>query len=339
MRIGTQPTRWLILLGGTLLAGCTSLEIKDLDQWQPVNLVTTDHPPTPEQIAATGQRTKVVVSQFKEPSNRRLAQEASLSTALTAGVESYLTDAGVQLVSRDNAQTLLDEVAVAETTGQSGRYQGPEVASFAVMGRIDSVDIHSEFTAGYQVKTKEGTKRVPSSCRYTANMSGTLQIYAIPELQMARNITFSGSDSNSEESYNCSDSMSKYMALIRSAGESGLRSGRVALQNHFAPKGYVVDMRTNGDNAYLVRVMLGSDRGLKKGSKIEFFASKESYNPLTQQSSREDQKIAVGLVTDQISSDTAWILLDKPEMAQKIKLGDFVKVSFERGFFGDLFNF
>ncbi|QEP44900.1 hypothetical protein D5085_18225 [Ectothiorhodospiraceae bacterium BW-2] len=321
----------------TALFGCAGLTIDDIDAWQPVNLPLAELAPTEAQLARSQQKIRVVSSGFTLSQPSALAQQSQVVATLSARLEQHLTGAGVQLIDRHQAQKLLSELALAEATGRSGSYQGPEVADFAVMGRIDSIETGSQFAKSYERKTKQGSERVPAKCTYQATVKATLQIFSIPELQMVERIALSGSETMEEESQHCSSANGKYSALVARAGEESLDSGRVELQNRFAASSYVVDMRSDGEE-YLIKIMIGRQRHISKGDKIEIIRLRQEGNRLTQKVTLVERGIGSATVTDQIGADYSWALVDKAEEARRIQLGDYVKVRFDRSFMESLLS-
>jgi hypothetical protein len=303
-------TRLIIFVGLILLmGGCISQgEIKP-GEMQTVSLLSSDSAPTEAQIAATGQP-KVVLDEFREPKDQRvieISSLANLASTLMATAEKYLTEAGIEVISRKEAKQLLDEVKLAEQTGKVGvgGYTGPLIARYVLVGRIDSVDTSA-------------TRLSSNKCKEEANVGGTIHIYMVPQLQIAKSVNMRG-NATRYGGGNCQNNPANLTALIREAGEKAVGDARTKLQNFFAPKGYITEMRQDPTGKiFSIKVNIGSQLGLKKGNPVEVFSDKE-------------QKITTGKITEQITKSDAWIILDDPEQAKHVKKGYYVKMTFEKG--------
>ncbi len=329
----------LFACAALVLGGCSNLDIKDIDAWADVDIERSEFAPDKAQLAAAAGKPKVVVDKFVEPDDnlvRKLASLANLSSVMAGSAEDYLTQAGVEVVGRNEAQTLLNEVRLAETKGRAGQYQGPQVVQYAIVGRVDGVDTSSKFQEAYCVDTKEGRQCYPPKCTYKADVTGRIRIYTVPQLRVVKSIKIQDDATKIEDTRSSNTCTNRgatgYTALIRDAGEQAVKGSRIEFQNFFAPKGYISDMRTK-ENQYIVKITIGKNRGIDKGSLIEIFTKKLEEDELTGETIEEDRKIASGKVTSEIRQSYAWVLLDKPERAARIKIGDFVKLTFKKGAF------
>ena len=330
-------TRIIIIVALILLmGGCTSLDIKDFEAWQTVELEMSELAPTKEQLAAFATKPKVVVANFREPQEprvREISSLANLASTLMGTTEKYLTDAGIEAISRDEAQKLLGEVQIAEQKDKVGGYTGPIIAQYVIVGHIESVDTSVEFQEASEYYTKKGERiYTPPKCKYKASMIGTVRVYTVPQLRIAKSVKMQGTDNTSEDSKgNCENNPANLTALIRKAGDDALYDASTKFQNFFAPQGYIIEMRRspNGKN-YIIKVTIGSNRGLKRGKKVEVFTKTLQKNPFTGESTEEERKVTTGRVTDQVGESYAWIMLDEPELANRLKIGDYVKMKFEK---------
>jgi hypothetical protein len=330
-------TRIIFVVGIILLmGGCTSLDIKDFDAWQNVELEMSELAPTKEQLISLAAKPKVVVADFREPKEQRIRENsllANLASLMMGTTEKYLTQAGIEVVSRNEAQKLLGEVQIAEQKDKVGGYTGPLIAQYVIVGHIDSVDTSSEFQEASSYTNKKGERiDIRPKCNYKATVIGKVRVYTVPQLRMVKSVNMQGTDTTSEDSRGyCPKTAADLIALIRKAGDNALDDASTKFQNFFAPQGYIIEMRQapNGKN-YIIKVTIGSDRGLKRGKTVEVFTKTLQYNPLTGESSQEERKVTTGRITDQVGELYAWIMLDEPELAKRIKIGDYIKMKFEK---------
>lgn len=328
-----------------LMGGCTSLDIKDIEGLSPVDMLRAELAPTKAQVVSVATKPKVVVDKFREPSDHRvreLSSLANLANVLTGTTEKYLTQAGIELVSRSEAQNLLGEVKLAEQQGKvggSGGYQGLQVAEYVIVGRIDSVDTSAKFQEAYEYQDKEGKRvRIPPKCKYRADVTGKLHIYTVPQLRVAKSVNVRGNANKTEDSRGrCDKNPTSSTSIIREAGEDAVEGARIEFQNFFAPKGYVIEMRSSKDGKqYFIKVTIGKKRGLKRGEAVEIFTKTLQKNPLTEEVAEEERKITTGKVTNQVGESYAWIILDEPELAKRIKIGDYIKMKFKGNSLSDM---
>jgi hypothetical protein len=286
-------TRIIFFVGIVLLmGGCTGLDIKDITALQDVEIKKSELVPNKEQLASVATKPKVVVDKFREPADqtvRELSSLANLASAMIGATERYLAEAGIEIVNRSEAQELLGEVELAEQQNKvgSGGYKGPQVAQYVIVGRIDSVDTSAKFIEASEYYTKKGERiYISPKCKYGANVGGKLHIYTVPQLRLAKSVGVQDDATTYENSRGaCQRNPAGFTALIRDAGEQAVKGARTEFQNFFAPKGYVIEMRTDGKH-YYIKVTIGSKRGLKKGGTAEIFTKTLQKNPLTGESYR-----------------------------------------------------
>lgn len=312
--------RWASLFAMILLSGCATA-IKDLPSYRPAPLLETDIMPSPGMLES--RRAQVVVFEVDDSAVRR--RTALVGNVMTRAIEARLSEGGVEIIDRNMAMTLRDELNLAEAKGQ-GSYAGPSVANFAVKASITNADFTSEYVQIQLVRTKKGTYWEPAHCNYRAQVSGTLRVYEIPSLRLLANVNLAGPAFLSSEE-RCNDTRAD--ALIRQAAEEAVKRYRTEFQNLFAPKGYVIEKRVKGDKA-IFKIMLGSNQGVKSQDKLSFYTLHQNTNPLTQKTSYEDVLLTEGVVSDLLGPDYSWVVPLDQAKAKTIRLGDFVKIVFKK---------
>ncbi len=325
-------------LTALLLGGCgPSLNIKNLDDLTPEQLEKADPAPTPSEISDSSNKPKIVIADFLEPADvhiKKLSLLSGLAREMTGNTEKYLSDAGVTLIAREEAASLLNEVQLSEMQGKVGQYNGPSVAQYVIIGRINSITTSSDFTEGSTYKNKKGEIiRISPECNYKANVTGRLRIYLVPELRMVKTIPLEQDSSSREDSRgSCNKHPASFTNLIREAGDQAVKSSRILFQNFFTPKGYILEKRLDQKKALsFFKINLGSNRDLKQGAQVEVYNKTSETNPLTGKVSLEERKIATGYVTNQMGEKYAWILIEDLEKANRVKLGNYVTMKFKKG--------
>lgn len=303
-----------------LMSGCAAT-IKDISEYRSAPLLEAEYMPSKDLLDS--RRPQIVV--FDADDSALKDRAGQVGSVLSRAVESRLAESGAEIIDRNLALALRDELALAEAKGQ-GVYQGPAVANFAVKASITNADFTSEYVQIQLVRTKKGTYFEPAHCNYRAKFSGSLRIYELPALRLLASVSLNGpAFLSSEEKCN----KARAEPLIRQAVEEAVTRSRTEFQNVFAPKGYVIEKRIKGSDA-IFKIMLGSTNGIKSQDKLAFFSQRQTVNPLTQKTGYEEIMLAEGVVSDLVATDYSWVIPADQDKAKKIRLGDFVKVVFKK---------
>jgi len=313
------------------LTGCGP-KVK-LTEYKPVSIAKADIMPTASELEH--KKPKVVVMALQNGSTD-LIRRVDAGKAVADSTESILVNSKlVELVDRGAAVKLQQELSLVELKGDSGKtYQGPDVADVAIAGSVSSGGVSSQFSEARTSCDKKGKCYTsPATCSYQGSVSGTMKLYELPSLKVIDSFSISGSTSYSEEGY-CKSNFDKE-GLISKAAENAPSSIKVDLLNQFSPKGYITERRNNeGKTIFLAQ--LGSLQGATYNLKVKLYAMRSTVNPLNGTVTNEEIYIGEGKVSDQITPNTSWILIEDKEVADQIRLGDYVKYDYKKGFV-DLF--
>ena len=316
------------------MAGCSSTTIKNLDAMQPVSLQPSDVMPSKAELA--GGKPRVVVFEA-EDGDIALAKSARVGSTIASEIEKHLAATNVELVDRKLANKLRKELALAEMHGKA-EYQGEQVADFAILGVVSQAAAGAQFTEGKRfVDNKGNTVTIAPSCKYSGDVAGSVRIYKMPSMRPVTTEELAGSAYSSEDvrySQDCAISKTGAEQFARDAAARAVARMRTQLQNQFAPTGFVIEQRANKDQV-VVKVTLGGKHGVKEGDTVEIMNVTRMNNPLTNQTSIETFKLGSARVSNQIGSESAWIIIDE-EIAEKIRIGQPVRLQFKKGF-GDHF--
>ena len=278
---------------------------------------------------------KVVVLALRNGSNDMLKKvDAGKTVADTT--ENMLVAAKIaEVVDRGAAQKLSEELALAEMKGESEKiYHGPNVADVAISGSLNSALVAAKYTEASTFCDKKGKcYTTPASCTYSGSISGTLKIYELPNIKISDSFPISNSKSFSEEG-GCKSHYDKE-GLISDVASGLSESAKVSLLNFFSPKGYVTERRENGGKSIFL-VQLGALDGAAYNLKIKIYSMQTNTNPLTGNTTTEEILVGEGKISDQITPNTSWILIEDKAIADRIQLGDYVKFNYQKGL-GDLF--
>lgn len=317
-----------LMLVATLLvsSGCASHKVANIDEFQSTVVEKSKYAPSIEQMNRG--KHKVVVFALDESGNE-VAEQAQLGLSLAGNIEATLTEAKTaELVDRQIAERLKEEIKLAEMNN-SGAYDGPIIADYAIAGSLTNAAFTHKFIEATSWVDKKGRlHQTPPSFRYTAEVDGILKVYEIPSMKVVRTIKFSDNKGRSEETRSASRYVERDDDLVRGAARDAISSIKAELKNQFAPQAYIIDKRVKDAKA-VFKINLGLEQGAKPGDKCEIFTIRESVNQLTGEVETEKQKVCDAVITDQLSSNSSWIVASVKESSQ-VKLGDEIKIVYSK---------
>lgn len=317
------------LVGGSVAITMTGCGPKvKLAEFKKAPIENCDIMPTKSEMAHV--KPKVVVMPLANGSSD-IIKKVDAGNTIANTTETLLSSSKlVELVDRSAAEKLRNELSIIELKGDSGKaYQGPNIADMAISGSLNSASVTAKFTEASTVCNKEGKCwTTPASCSYSGSISGTLKVYELPNLKVSDSFPISGEKSFSEEG-GCKSNYDKE-GLISAAAVKAPDSARVELLNLFSPKGYITERREN-DGKSIFLCQIGSIDGAAYNLKIKIYSLRKNSNPLTGVTTSEEVMIGEGVISDQVTPNTAWVLIEDKEISNQIKLGDFVKFNFKKG--------
>ena len=313
-----------------LITGCAGNQVKDVNSYTRMTLQPADIMPSKNEMS--GDKTKVVIFNPVD-SDIKLASNAKAGHSIATSLEKHIAVTGAEIVDRNIAQKLRAEIQLAEIKGSS-TYKGPKVADYAITGTVSAANIGSSFTEARSWQDKDGKwHKSPAKCTYTAQVSANMRIYKLPALSFSKAVNLDDSVSVSEEARyysRCPYSTTAQESLVRQAASDSAKKARTEFQNYFAPKAYVLERRVNEDVS-IFKISHGKDLGFVADSDITIYHIEESTNPLTNEVSAEEYAVTEGTISNQVGKNHAWVVVEDKEKASKIKLGDYVKVLYEKG--------
>ena len=303
-----------------LLGGCAA-KIGDLNEYVQTPMRDTEFMPNSAEMKNV--KTKVILIKMK---NGRIANatDANLAQTMNASLISELTGGGgVEIIDREIDSYLSSEVKLAELSSESDIYgDDMRIATHAIKGEISGASFSSRYVPQNVWYDKKGKAHYePPYYVYTARVDGLLNIYEIPSMRVIKSMKMYGKDSYSEES----QYKKRYdPELIQKAGRSAIRMVRRHFKNFFAPKGYILYKRTDGDEQ-IFKVSLGIAEGLHHGNDVKVYRKQNETNPISKENFIQEIVIAKGSVSEIIQSHNAWIIIDEVNPGYEIRLGDYIK--------------
>lgn len=320
------------MLVSVLLSGCVSSAIKDLNAFQKAPLREAEI--MPSKTALAGTKPRVVIFELEDKKGSAAGDQVA-----DAVIKELNDTKNVVIVDRALSGKLEQEITLAETKGRSG-YTGQSVADFAITGKITSAGAGNSYTAPPSWKDDKGeTHYVAAKCTTSGKIAFTIKVSQLPSLEVVNTFDAEASVSatnDAQYSYcpNISDAAAK--GIISAAADAAVQKRHTELKNQFAPTGYVLERRIF-EKSNIFKISLGKSGGAKQDLKAQILHSTIDKNTLTGVTSTEQVKIADGVFSDQIGDSFSFVIISDAASAEKIKLGDLVKVQFEDSF-GDKLN-
>jgi hypothetical protein len=277
--------------------------------------------------------------------NNNTDKNSNLGKNISTYIENILVSNKLaELQDRNAFEKLEEEILIAEMSTESLTYQGPAKADFAIAGEISEASFNHKFIAakyGYDNNTSL-PYRIPPKHQYTANFSGNIKIYQLPDLKVrdiiplqAQSVIFE--DALEQQSWlvnrkiDTSTLKKENDSLVKEAAIKAINKKQHILKNIFSNyrKGYILEKRYNGKN-HIFKLSIGKNFSLKHGQKVKIFQATETTNPLTEEKIIEKNQIGTGVISNIINEKTAWIIVKDKNIADKLRLGDFVTVIYSR---------
>lgn len=307
------------ILATLLLSGCATKT--DKSAYKDVDLRESEILPTKAQLKQ--RRAQIVVLETENRLSR--SGEQSAGELFTVAIETELNDSATEIVDRSLSEKLNNELKLAEINGV-GSYTGPQVAQYAIRGQINSVDYSVKKSSQIISGLFRDKKQMPVQYDHKASIGGIIKVYELPSLRLLNSISVSGSASENDSE--TAQNQSTGASLLKKAISFAISDKGHDLKNFFAPKGYVVERRAN-DRESIFKVLMGREQGVKPDDNIVFYSlKKKKANAFAGKDQLEEVQVAQGTISDNVKETESWVIVHDKVSADKIMLGDYVKVTY-----------
>ncbi|WP_456480661.1 hypothetical protein [Nautilia sp.] len=251
-----------------------------------------------------------------------------LSETATYTLNSMLqTSKFVKILRIIGKEKIKEEIKAAEIAKETESDIG---ADYLLEGKILNATYTSRYHRGfyYYIKTPHGKirKYSPPYYSYSSCTEINVKILKLPSLQNEY-------DRNFRKCAYFSDNVSYskfYPNLVTESLKKTVKEAFESLKKFFAPKGYIYEVRKNGDDL-IAKITLGKNQGMYEGLKLKIYRLRK--DPVT--GDIEKYSIGEGKVSNLIFENTCWITVDLKEN-RHIEIGDMVIPDFNNSFW-DLF--
>jgi hypothetical protein len=253
----------------------------------------------------------------------------NLNETATYSLNSLLQNSKfVKVLRIINPSEIKDEIKAAEIAKETDADLG---ADYLIKGKILNVTYTPHYHKGfyYYIKNKKGEKILkysPPYYSYTACTQINVQALRLPGLQNDFDEMFEKCAYYSDNTY----FKKFYPNLVIASLNKTVSDAFGSLKKFFAPKGYIYEVRKNGDDL-IAKITLGANQGMHEGMKLNIYELKK--DPVT--GDNEKYKIGEGTVSNVIFDNSCWIKVDLDDN-QRLKIGDMTEPNFDTSFW-DLF--
>ena len=312
-----------------LLTACMAQQVR-LDAPN-IELARADVLPTGQELEAT--KHKVVIFP-PDAQAQPLARDAGLGLSISTELAQYITQTASNLIDHTQANALAQEIQQLETTGAIA-HEGPVVADFALTGTITNASVATTYYPPQNWTDKKGqVYKVHAKCTHSVKVAGVVKVHGtMPRLAHLQSIKLDHASTSTEEtrSSDCTVTDAHKHELLTQAAQNAVKKARVGLQNLFAPQAYIIEAKQNGQNL-IFKLSGGTDSGFNVDDELTIYTRQLMQNPLTGKDNLENIELTQGKVSSTLGSNYAWIIVEDWAGAHRIRLGDFVKVRYSKGF-------
>jgi len=296
--------------------GCNNLNLNP-DKYTDISIETSKFKPSKEEIKIP----KVVI--YKINVYDSTIKQYDIDLVFKNELESFLySSKSVKLIERETPLTLKEEIELAQEARMSGG--NLKEANYLIIGNINSSIYNVEYSKPLNIGSmaslisqKLKALKIPSRYSYKACIIGNIKILKIPENYVSIIIPFKTCVTKSTYE---KQNLKKELLLL--AVNSIINDVKIKLLNFFKQKGYIYEVRRKGNNV-IIKTTLGSQNGAKEGLEVNIYTIKKEKNPLTRKIEISPVKIGKGIITNNITSNSSWIIVKK--LKENIKIGDYVR--------------
>jgi hypothetical protein len=328
--------RTLLISVILLSAACSSTTIKDINEFSPRPMAKSKVMPTEDEL--NSQPFRVVVFAINDESVQ-LARNSQVGASVTGELIAQISKANANIIGNAGLSHL--KSAIEKNTVLNSNNVA---ADFAITGSISVANYAKKYNKASSYKDKEGKVHVTeASCSHNSLIQGNIYIHNLKTMELIKTVAISGGDIRTTELpgkyYKSCNNLSKteISSMLRAGGTKAISREDVVFKNLFRPNGYVLERRSNG-KVSIFKVTIGQKNGIEQDQNAEFFSTEKNKHPITGKMSETQNKVADGTVTNKIQSKNSWVMIDDENIASQVRLGDAVKISYEKSIFGKIFN-
>ncbi len=307
-------------------------KIKNFDRYEKTSLGKTEFMPTREMVNTKAKN--VAVAPVELGGEKAEGADKKIANLLQNKLESLVQEAAT-LMDRNISSNIGAELRrneLTEGTLPTGNINTAN-ADIAIVADIIDVTVSTEFQpAKSGVDLFKNAYSNPAECKVTLGFTATVKIVDLSNMKVTR-IDKDGSGTHSVVAPSCGRAgdmlKANFSALSSTAINDVVKEVASPLLGLLVPTAYVLEKRTF-KKYNMFKISLGKREGVENAQKAVFYTQSSSENILTGEQEIEEMQIASGLMTNQLSSTSSWVYVKKAAEANKVRLGDTVKLTYKK---------
>lgn len=317
----TSFTLAIALTGCGLTTPSTNLNLLSAEP-----LLDVENMPTKEQL--NGKPLSILTIAAK--TDNKIVNQYKLNEQLPSKIEAKLVEGGANTVDRSLAAKLIDEIELAEETGNYGFYKGPKVSDLVVVAKLSNATFTKVFQEAKSYKNKDGQSvYIPARCTHTAKVQGFVKVMRLPNMNLIENIPFENIELKNTDTRNsgCPISNQAIADLLSDAMADAFNSGATSakVKSIAAANAYVVEKKVDGKTTFF-KTTLKKSLGATEGQTVRLYMSDAETGELLY--------IGDGTITsgEYITERYSYIYVNDPKNVPLVRKGMVVKIYEECGF-------
>ena len=305
--------KYLLLFPILFLIGCSNHTI-DIGKYRPIPLKKSPYTPTAKELNKKSMRVVVLnidhqVNSFAKRANIGYIIASELSTKLVETKQ-------IRVIQRLEQPTFLNEQKIFELVKKHNIKK--ENADYLLTGRITQARHNYIYHKGREMRGGGG---IDSSISYSACLSGTINLFKLPSMQIQEVFPFEECAYDGE-SISRPDKNRDYTQLLAQTSSDIIDSIMPKLTKRLKPRGYIYAMRINGDKK-IIKTTLNRTLGAIEGRKVEILKIEKEKN-LRGEEDTIEIPIGRGTISNIITDSYSFITVD--ELRDEVHSGDMVRV-------------
>jgi len=304
--------RYIVLFLVALFSGCN--HHIEIEKFRPIALKTSPNAPTLKELNRPSM--KIVILNIDNHLNQ-FAKNSNIGSVIASDIGTKLVEKKViRVIKRLEKPTFYNEQRLFELVDKHG--VRAENADYLLTGKITQAKHHYTKQKGRELR---GGGRTTSSIYYSACISGTINLFKLPSMQIEDVFPFNECTYTGESLAYPNRDMD-YSSLLLKTSPTIAKSIVPKITKRFKPKGYIESMRTDGTKK-IIKTTLNRRLGAVEGKRVKIIKIEKEKN-LRGGEDTIEIPIGSGTISDMITDSYSFVIID--EIKDEVHRGDVVKV-------------
>ena len=315
----------LCVIAGSL--GCVSSRVSDLDAYDKIPMSKVIPYPPKEELRKRAFEIVVVDRPAAGIADQVLE---SARAQVRRGLEGIAADAGATVIDRS-----LQDLSAIRTEGVLSELDGHAAdaitgADFALATRFSTHRYSSTWAKPFKFlwQSEDDVADKQGTCNHMVEVELDVQVIEIgtnDRVEKTYALKHGAEQNNKDLDPACTIAPVTLSVLFETALDDALTCLATPLNKLLAPRGHVSGHRKAPEaDRHIYRISLGSAQGIAAGDAVEVRREQRATSP-SGEVSRSERVLTLGRVTDQVTAQEAWIVVDPAKATGEILDGDVVR--------------